>query len=179
MKNKKKGTESKAREIFDTLFNDKTLVKPSTHYFMGNIDSLEKRRLSGWIIDSNENDKTIEFEVFSGGDKVGEGTADVYREDLEKIGYGDGKHGFAVDLTSKIFSQSVANIILREKNTGVLISTNPFKTKISSECVAEVIGISGRLLSAQILNTNKLKKMLQSIEVLAVSYTHLTLPTKA
>ena len=66
MKNKKKGAESKAREIFDTLFNEKTLVKPSTHYFMGNIDSLEKRRLSGWIIDSNETDKTIEFEVYSG-----------------------------------------------------------------------------------------------------------------
>ena len=166
MKNKKKGTESKAREIFDTLFNEKTLVKPSTHYFLGNIDSLDKRRLSGWIIDSNETDKTIDFEVCSGGDKVGEGTADIYREDLEKIGYGDGRHGFSVDLTSKIFSQSVVNIILREKDTGVLISTNPFKTKISSECVAEVIAIDGRVLSAQILNTNKLKKMPQSVEIL-------------
>jgi len=90
VKNKKKAAESKAREIFDTLFNDKNLVKPETHYFLGNIDSLEKRRLSGWIIDSNETDLTIEFEVYTGSEKVGEGIADIYREDLEKIGYGDG-----------------------------------------------------------------------------------------
>lgn len=166
MKNKKKAAESKAREIFDTLFNDKNLVKPETHYFLGNIDSLEKRRLSGWIIDSNETDLTIEFEVYTGSEKVGEGIADIYREDLEKIGYGDGRHGFSVDLSSKIFSQAVANIILREKKTGVLISTNSFKTKISSECVAEVLGITGRVLNAQVLNTGKMKKMPQSIEVL-------------
>jgi len=100
--------------------------KPSTHYFLGNIDGLANRRLSGWVIDSNETDKTIDFEVYSGGDKVGEGTANIYREDLEQIGYGDGKHGFTVDLTSKVFSQSVCKIILREKNTGVIISTNAF-----------------------------------------------------
>lgn len=166
MKNKKLGAESKAREIFDSLFTEKSLVKPSTHYFLGNIDSLDKRRLSGWIIDSNDTDATIEFEVYTGSEKLGEGIANIYREDLEKIGYGDGKHGFAVDLSSNVFSSTVANILLREKKTGVLISTNTFKMEVSSECVAEVVGIKGRVLSAQLLNTDKLKKMPQSIEML-------------
>ncbi len=173
MKNKKIGAESKAREIFDSLFSEKNLVAPTTHYFLGNIDALDKRRLSGWIIDSKDTDATIEFEVYCGSDKVGEGTADVYREDLENIGYGDGKHGFSVDLGSKIFSKSVANILLREKNTGVLISTNSFKAKVSSECVAEVLGINGRVVSAQLLNTNKLKKMPQSLELLVDGSTRL------
>ena len=166
MKNKKKGAESKAREIFDTLFNDKTLAAPASQYFLGNIDSLTNRRLSGWVIDSNDTDLIVEFDVYSGDEKVGDGVADVYREDLKNIGYGDGRHGFSVDLSSKIFSQTVANIILREKKTGVLISTNAFQSEVSSECVAEVIGIFGRVLTAQILNTDKLKKLPQSIEVL-------------
>ncbi len=164
MKNNKK--ESKAREIFDTLFSEKSLVKPATHYFLGNVDSLVNRRLSGWVIDSNDTDAVIEFEVFAGSKKVGAGTADVYREDLENIGYGDGRHGFTVDLNSKLFSQSVTNIFLREKKTGVLISTNSFETEISSDCVAEVVSILDRVLHAQLLNTDKLKSQPQSIEVL-------------
>lgn len=166
MKNKKKGAESKAREIFDSLFAEKNLVEPSTQYFLGNIDALDKRRLSGWIIDSNDSDATVEFEVYTGSEKVGEGVANIYREDLEKIGYGDGKHGFSLDLSSKIFSQSVVKVLLREKHTGVLISTNSFEMKVSSECVAEVVGINGRVLSARLLNTGKLKKMPKSLEVL-------------
>lgn len=173
MKDKKKGTESRAREIFDSLFSDKTLLNPASHYFLGNVDALDKRRLSGWVIDSNNTDTQVEFEVFTGSDKVGEGVADIYRQDLEKNGYGDGRHGFAVDLSSKIFAQSVANIMLREKHTGVLISTNVFKVNTTAECVAEIIGIDGRVISARLLNTNKLKKMPKSIEVLVDNHTRL------
>ena len=173
MKNKKKGVESKAREIFDSLFNENTLVQPSTHSFLGSVDSLDKRRLSGWIIDSNNTDAQIQFEVYASSEKVGEGVADIYREDLEKIGYGDGRHGFSVDLSSKVYSQSVANIILREQHTGVLISTNAFSMKISVECVAEIIGINGRVLSARLSNTNKLKESPQSIELLVDNSTRL------
>ncbi len=173
MKDKKKGAESKARELFDSLFSEKSAIKASPHYFLGSVDKLENRRLSGWIIDSNDTDATVEFEAYNGNEKIGEGVADVHREDLQQIGYGDGRHGFAIDLNSKLFSQSVSNILLREKHTGVLISTNTFKTEVASECVAEIIGIKGRVISARLLNTNKLKKMPKSIEVLVDNQTRL------
>ncbi len=166
MKNNKKQTESKAREMFDTLFGEKTLSKPITHYFLGNVDSLVNRRLSGWVIDSNDTDVVVEFEVFTGDEKVGEGCADIYREDLKNIGYGDGKHGFSVDLSSKIFSQSALTLFLREKKTGVLISTNSFETEIESGSMAKIIAIHGRMLSAQLLNSDKLNKVSKSVEVL-------------
>jgi len=54
VENKKNSTNSKAREMFDSLFDQKSLVEPSLHYFLGNIDALDNRRLSGWIIDSND-----------------------------------------------------------------------------------------------------------------------------
>ena len=173
MDNKKQGTESKAREMFDSLFNEKTLVEPSTHYFLGNIDALDNRRLSGWIVDSNDTDVTVEFEVYTGSEKVGEGIADNYRSDLEKIGYGDGRHGFNVDLSSKIYSQSMVNILLREKKTGVLISTNSFETEVVSDCVAEVIGINGRQLNAQILDADTLTEIPKNVEVLVDNVTRL------
>ena len=151
MENKKDRTDSKAREIFDALFDQKSLIKPTRHYFLGNIDSLVNRRLTGWVIDSKDTDATIEFEVCAGGEKVGEGVANLYREDLESIGYGDGRHGFAVDLNSKIFSNPITKLLLREKQTGVLISSNEFTAEVESDFVAEVIGIYGRVLHAEIL----------------------------
>ena len=165
MDNKKNSTNSKAREIFDSLFDQKSLVKSSQHYFLGNIDSLLNRRLTGWVVDSNDTSASIEFEVIVGGEKVGEGIANTYREDLKTIGYGDGKHGFVVDLSSKIFSGCVANVLLREKHTGVLISSNEFTAEVESEFVAEVIAIHGRVLHAEIQVAGKLKVLPKSVEV--------------
>ena len=168
-----KNSNSKAREIFDSLFDQRALAETTQHYFLGNIDSLTNRRLSGWVIDSNDSDATIEFEVFAGSEKVGEGVANTYREDLKKIGYGDGRHGFTVDLSSKIFTGSVASILLREKQTGVLISSNEFTVEVESEFVAEVIAIHGRVLHGTIHCSENLKATPDSVEVFVDGVTKL------
>jgi len=168
-----KNSNSKAREIFDSLFDQRALAETTQHYFLGNIDSLTNRRLSGWVIDSNDSDATIEFEVFAGSEKVGEGVANTYREDLKKIGYGDGRHGFAVDLNSKIFTGSVASILLREKQTGVLISSNEFTVELESEFVAEVIAIHGRVLHGEIHSSENSKATPECVEVFVDGVTKL------
>jgi len=167
VENNKKVTDSKARALFDSLFDQKSLVKQSPpHYFLGSIDSLTNRLLVGWVVDGNNTDATIEFEIYSGIEKVGEGVADRYREDLESIGYGDGKHGFAVDLTSKIFSNPVAKLLMREKHSGALIASNEFTAEIESDFVAEVLGINGRVLRAEIHSDGNSVSLPKSVEAL-------------
>ena len=104
---------------------------------------------------------------------MGEGVANTYREDLKKIGYGDGRHGFTVDLSSKIFTGSVASILLREKQTGVLISSNEFTVEVESEFVAEVIAIHGRVLHGTIHCSENLKATPDSVEVFVDGVTKL------
>ena len=105
MINKKniKVTESKARELFDSLFHEKKAVPRIVSQFKGNIDALQNRTLSGWIIDDTDLDRSVDFEVFCDNTKVGEGCAEIYREDLVNVGYGNGRHGFLVGLNSRIF----------------------------------------------------------------------------
>ena len=152
--------------MFDTLFKEKALVDPETHYFFGNIDNLDNRRLSGWVVDNNDHDAIVEFEVFCGDEKLGEGKAETYREDLEKLGYGHGRHGFSVDLNSKLYSQSVVNIFLCEKKSGVLISTNSFSAEVSGEFVAEIAAIKGRVLHAWLTGSDKSSSTPRSVELL-------------
>ena len=152
MINKKniKVTESKAKELFDSLFHDKVQAPTTPSRIQGNLDNLSNRSLSGWVVDEDDLDRAVAFEVYLDDTKVGEGLADTYREDLESVGYGNGKHGFLIGLSSQIFSQGKHELTLREKNTGILISCNKFPVQTNSECVGEVIGFGARVVHAQI-----------------------------
>ncbi len=157
MKYKKnlKVTESKAKELFDSLFSEKTVDPALISRFKGNLDALNNRSFSGWVVDEDDLDLAVGFEVFFGNTKVGEGVADNYRDDLESIGYGNGKHGFLVRLSSQIFTQGKHELTLREKNSGALISTNKFPVQTKSDCIAEIIGFNMRVIHAQIVSAGR------------------------
>lgn len=160
-----KVTESKAKELFDSLFSEKSTDPPVLSRYKGNLDALSNRSLSGWVVDEEDLDRAVEFEVFFDNTKVGEGNADTYREDLEGIGYGNGRHGFLVGLGSQIFTQGKHELTLREKVTGVLISTNKFPVQTKSDCVAEIIGFGVRVIHAQIIPAGK-SHIPKSVEIL-------------
>lgn len=170
MKYKKniKVTESKAKELFESLFSEKSADPPALSRYKGNLDALSNRSLSGWVVDEEDLDRAVEFEVFFDDTSVGEGVADVYREDLEGVGYGNGKHGFLVGLGSRIFTQGKHELTLREKNTDALISTNKFPVQTKSDCVAEVIGFGVRVIHAQIISAGKTQHP-KSVEILVDS----------
>ena len=157
MINKKniKVTESKARELFESLFNEKRTDAVEASHLKGNIDALNNRSLSGWIVDESDLDRSVEFEVFCDSAKVGEGVADNFREDLVNVGYGNGRHGFLVGLSSKIFSPGHHELTLRHKGTGALIATNNFPLQAISGCVGEIIGFGVRVIHAQIITHSK------------------------
>ena len=167
MINKKniKVTESKAKELFDSLFSDKPAAQPPLSKIKGNLDALNNRSLSGWVVDEEDLDRAVAFEVFFDNTKVGEGVADTFREDLKSIGFGNGKHGFLVGLSSQIFTQGSHELTLREKDTGVLISANKFPVQTKADCVGEIIGFGVREIHAQIYPSGKSENP-KSVEIL-------------
>jgi GT2 family glycosyltransferase len=164
-KKNRKVTESKARELFDSLFHEKKRVTSVPTQYMGNLDTLQNRTLSGWIVDENDLDSEVAFEVLLDNTVVGAGVANILREDLVSAGYGNGRHGFLVGLSSRIYSTGQHELTLREKESGVLISTNRFPVSATSDCVGEVVGFGVRVVHAQIICSGKAEYP-RSVEIL-------------
>ncbi len=166
-----KQTYSRARELFDSLLSDKD-EKSALKQYLGNIDGLVGQTLSGWVIDEKNLDAPVELDVYFDSIKVGSGSADIYRKDLQEVGYGNGQHGFQIELSSHIFKSGKHQLSLREAVTGAHIASNRFPVSFTADCVATISGIEGRVIRAQIeaLAGNKLPA---SVEVLVDGSTKL------
>jgi hypothetical protein len=64
---------------------------------VGSIDGIHRGQIRGWAIDLTEPSSRLIIQVVDESDKViAELLADRYRADVQKAGYGDGHHGFAM-----------------------------------------------------------------------------------
>lgn len=67
--------------------------------FFGHLDQIIDARLIGWCSDLADPDGTVSVDVWINGRVVATIAADVYREDLQRQGIGNGRHGFEFDVT--------------------------------------------------------------------------------
>lgn len=58
------------------------------------LDRADCEAISGWAFDPVYADKPVSVSLFDNGREVLKVQADIYRPDLEKVGKGNGKHGF-------------------------------------------------------------------------------------
>lgn len=65
----------------------------------GNVDHLGPAPLQGWARSPAEPARRLDVRIVLGDRSVGVVTADRHRPDLEAAGIGDGRHGFAFDLS--------------------------------------------------------------------------------
>jgi putative sugar O-methyltransferase len=73
--------------------------------FRGYIDSCAERRVSGWVWDRLRPRKRLDVEIYSAGARIGSTRAETLREDLARIGIGDGRYGFSFELPPGEFPQ--------------------------------------------------------------------------
>lgn len=166
MINKKnnKPTYSKARDLFDSLLTDKGEKAVVLNHYLGNIDGLNNQTATGWVIDEKNLDAPVAIDVYFDNVKVGSGQADIHRKDLQELGYGNGRHGFQVDLSSHIFKSGKHQLSLREAVSGAQIATNRYPVSFTADCVAIVTGIDGRVIQAQLESLVDMKKPM-SVEI--------------
>ena len=65
---------------------------------VGYLDAYENGRLQGWAASRGDGDRIIEIHVFVFGKKIAHESATLAREDLEKIGFANTRHGFDIEV---------------------------------------------------------------------------------
>jgi hypothetical protein len=64
----------------------------------GYIEKIEKNVISGWACDLNHLNTSVVLEVRSSSGKTILALADIYRRDVHDAQFGNGRHGFSIDL---------------------------------------------------------------------------------
>ena len=100
----------------------KTLTR-SRRRWRGHVDSVIDAKIVGWALDHANLSEPIEVEALAASGKKIIVRADTYRDDLETAGFGDGRHGFAIDLSS--WSLSDGHIDVRMTASGSRLNTTP------------------------------------------------------
>jgi Sulfotransferase family len=75
---------------------------------MGFLEHADIKYVSGWAYDSSSPSARLEVIVRIGDEFYASGFADIARHDLLLAGMGDGKHGFAIDVSEAHFSPAQA-----------------------------------------------------------------------
>jgi hypothetical protein len=75
---------------------------------MGFLEHADTKYVSGWAYDSSSPAARLEVSVRIGDEFYASGFADIARHDLLLAGMGDGKHGFAIDVSEANFSPQQA-----------------------------------------------------------------------
>ena len=89
----------------------------------GHVDTFQDSTIIGWAYDTSSPNRSIEVQIVSTSGKKMTALADIYRKDLQDAGYGDGHHGFSIDVSS--WSEGDGSIELRAAESGRRLTTSP------------------------------------------------------
>ncbi|MEM0325266.1 MAG: hypothetical protein QXW35_05160 [Candidatus Aenigmatarchaeota archaeon] len=95
--------------LLKKIFKKKRRIK-------GFLDGIDGQYVFGWAWDPENPEKRLEVVVYVDGEPVAEGVADLYREDLERAGIGDGRHGFRIELPFDIY-----NKLYKKENSKLIV----------------------------------------------------------
>ena len=118
----------------------------------GNIEVFENGRLTGWAIDICNASKPVELEVYENNRKIGDGIANLFREDLKTSGIGSGNHGFSIPLESVIADGETHKVQVIESNTSTLL--NSFEFVSEAFAAAKIDCIEGGSVNGTIFLKN-------------------------
>jgi hypothetical protein len=82
--------------------------------FNGRVDVIRRDIISGWVGDYDDPDRELEIVVFVDGEQRGRYIADRPRRDLRALRiYGNGNHGFSVELSPQLSYDDDHDVIVR------------------------------------------------------------------
>jgi hypothetical protein len=108
----------------------------------GSLDGVSHDRVSGWAADTTVPDDVVEISIFVNGRKAAQIKCDQYRADLKEAGYGQGRHGFRYDFTTKLDDASNKRIEARFAETGAPLGNG--KVILSKAGVASLGSLEAR-----------------------------------
>ncbi|MEM4934846.1 MAG: hypothetical protein QXY78_02825, partial [Thermoplasmata archaeon] len=126
----------------------------------GYLDGIDGQYVYGWAWDPENPEKRLEVVVYVDGEPVAEGVADLYREDLERAGIGDGRYGFKLGLCKSFIEKNQGK--MKEFQLKVcqdIVSVNYFS--ISSPIMGNIDGVNGLYAFGWVWNYNNPEKRLE------------------
>ena len=92
---------------------------------IGYVDALNFHHISGWVWNPEAPDEAVLIEVLDGDQQLAVVRADRYRPDLQALGMGNGRHGFAFDFGGTILPNARHLIHIRRLPDGADLQTSP------------------------------------------------------
>ncbi len=96
----------------------------------GCIDAFEQGKLIGWVFDATLPDESLAIQIYTGDFLLAEGVADIQRDDLKEVGFGNGQHGFELELQVPFLLSDKRCVIKIKLEKNITISSNTFKTRL-------------------------------------------------
>ncbi len=110
------------------------LRKLFTSDFIGHVDSAANDRIRGWACDRRHLRRRVEVELLIDGTIIARTLADHYREDLQRAGLGDGRHGFAFHLPSAGLDRGAVSVRVKGSSRPLIDDTPEWLRHRSSFC---------------------------------------------
>ena len=105
---------------------------PITPIYEGSLGLVNEKVIGGWAWNRAVPEATVEVEIYDSDVLVGTVRADRYREDLQKAGMGDGKHGFMFPTPAAMRDGKEHTVRARIALTTIHLSKSPTKAILSS-----------------------------------------------
>ncbi|GAW95741.1 MULTISPECIES: glycosyltransferase [Colwellia] len=103
------------KQISKSAFVSESLYSPTSteQLYQGYIDWVDSEFICGWVYSADKPNEPIEFKLLLEGKELLQNSADLYREDLEKVGFGNGVHGYCChhDLSAESLVGKVLQLV--------------------------------------------------------------------
>lgn len=130
----------------------------------GHVDGINGAMIGGWLVNKDSLEDRCVVVAYCGDHAVAEAKADIFREDLELNGIGDGRHAFQILIPDRFVGQGPIHII-EKKTGGVLIGSPVNLTGVpQSKSLEEIDSIFSDLIDADSSQENPEMRCLQSME---------------
>jgi GT2 family glycosyltransferase/glycosyltransferase involved in cell wall biosynthesis len=93
---------------------------------IGTVDEVSAGRIAGWAWDPEQPDASVQVDLFDGDEHLATVSAGLERPDLQALGMGNGRHGFAVEFGPSVLPLALHRIHVRRRADGTELHRSPW-----------------------------------------------------
>lgn len=105
-------------------------VEPHVPAYFGFVERIGHGVIEGWAIDRLDLSRHPSVRVMAGGQLLGSGVCDIYREHVHKSGAGDGRYGFRVAFNDMAIPLESISVVIDDP-------AHPFRLPLTQQATAE------------------------------------------
>ena len=93
----------------------------------GSLDLVDQTNIQGWAYDPEQPDEPIAITIFDNGTPLISFVANVDRSDLAELGFGNGRHGFAIQTPAQLLDGGPHEVSARVVGSNIQLNFSPQK----------------------------------------------------